>query len=745
MDGDAQFARFFNILARRSRMIAVIGVSGTIAAGLLAWSLPTSYTAKAEVVIDDSGEIPVNAGGLIRDAGADQATILTEVTALRSDTLLQKVLLQLKSDPAFQAIHAKPRPAPPETERDAEVPGAPAPSGGPDTAIWRRWLDEIGSFRFTHTNGSSDAALAASGGLTMEDLRQRLKVYQELGSHVISVTYTSTNADEAAVIVNKLVSFYIDEGDAQRHASLDRAVVGLETKITDLKSEMDILEASAAAYQTARGLNDGAKTNLVDQKLGDLNRQLSEAQTDLAARSARRVSLVALREDASEWGPFLSRLGAGGLVDLHNQIMALLQSRQDSIVVARLSDREPGGDQVETRSLRTILGKLLDQALQKLTDDQKVAEARVTAIEQRLNTVQTVSDDRHLRELVTAAAAARRRYERLLQRHDELIEQRDGLSPMARLLSRASPPHRPSSHNPVLFVPPGAIASVVFGCLVALMLERMERTMRNESDIRATLGIDCAGMVPRLPRGSASRHPLSTRNAAYKEAIRSIMVSLQLGWPRQQASRVVLVTSSVPEEGKSTLATSLASFATCAGARVLLLDLDVGGRVAAWDHSNRAYGTLVELLRRDSIPIDTIRTADGTELDYLPVRRGLAGDPLPLFSPNLVSAFLGRLRNGYDYIIIDSAPVLVVADARLLAAFADRILFVVRWGKTSRDEARGALELLRQASSAYTDTTNPISAVITRVDLKKHARRHYGGNGEALAKYGGYYISEQEL
>jgi Mrp family chromosome partitioning ATPase len=110
-----------------------------------------------------------------------------------------------------------------------------------------------------------------------------------------------------------------------------------------------------------------------------------------------------------------------------------------------------------------------------------------------------------------------------------------------------------------------------------------------------------------------------------------------------------------------------------------------------------------------------------------------------------VSAFLGRLRNGYDYIIIDSAPVLVVADARLLAAFADRILFVVRWGKTSRDEARGALELLRQASSADTDTTNPISAVITRVDLKKHARRHYGGNGEALAKYGGYYISEQEL
>jgi uncharacterized protein involved in exopolysaccharide biosynthesis/Mrp family chromosome partitioning ATPase len=746
MDGDAQFARFFDILARRSRMVVAIGLCGTMAIGLLAWSLPTKYTAKAEVVIEDSRGVPVNAGGLIRDAGADQATILTEVTALKSDDLLKNVFLQLKSDPAFQAIHAKPKQPSSEAEHDAEIPGGPPTSGLFDTAILRRWINEIESLRLPLSWGSPDAVPAAPGGLTMEALRQRLNVYQELGSHVISVTYTSTNADEAALVVNKIVSYYVDEGDAQRHASLNRSVLGLETKISDLKTEMGVLETLAAAYQTARGLNDGAKANLVDQKLGDLNHQLLVAQTDLAARSAPRVSLLALRGNASDWGHFLLQLNAAGLVDLHSQIMALLQSRQTSIVVARTADREPGGaEQVENRPLRARLAMLLDQALQKLTDDQNVAEARVTAIKERLDAVQSVSDDRHLNELVTAAAGVRHRYERLLQRRDELIEQRDGLSPMVGLLSRASPPDRPSSHNPLLFVPPGAIASVVFGCMVALIRDRMERTLRSESDVRAILGIRCAGMVPRLPRGGASRHPLSVPMAAYSEAIRSIMVSLQLSWPRRQASRVILITSSVPEEGKSTLATSLASYATRAGARVLLLDLDIGGLAATGDHLDQPNGTLGELLERDRIPLDTIRTADGTEFDYLPVRRGLAGDPLPLFSPDLVSDFLGRLRSGYDYIIVDSAPVLVVAEARFMAALADRILFVVRWGKTGRNEARRALELLRQARGADTETRNLISAVITRVDLKKHARRRHNDEAEALAKYSGYYITQRTL
>jgi succinoglycan biosynthesis transport protein ExoP len=284
---------------------------------------------------------------------------------------------------------------------------------------------------------------------------------------------------------------------------------------------------------------------------------------------------------------------------------------------------------------------------------------------------------------------------------------------------------------------------MVFGCIVALIRDRMERTLRSESDVRAILDIRCAGMVPRLPRDGSSLNPLSAPIAVYTEAIRSIMVSLQLSWPRLQTSRVILVTSSVPDEGKSTLASSLAYYATRAGARVLLLDLDIGGAATAEDHLDRPNGTLVGLLERDRIPIDTIRTADGTEFDYLPVRRGLAGDPLPLFSPSLVSEFLRRLRSSYDYIIVDSAPVLVVAEARFMAALSDRILFVVRWGKTRRNEARRALELLRHARGADTETTNLISAVITRVDLKKHARRHYSDEAETLARYTSYYIAQR--
>jgi polysaccharide biosynthesis transport protein len=433
---------------------------------------------------------------------------------------------------------------------------------------------------------------------------------------------------------------------------------------------------------------------------------------------------------ATNWDPLLAGLDAQGLVDLHSQVTAVLAGRQDNIAVIPHAGEASLQDDEASQPLRDKVRTELDQALLKLSHEVRVGTAEEAAIERRLSAVQVASDDVQLHGLVTAAAAARHRYERLVQRRDELLAQGDDVTAPARLLSRAAVPHRPSSPNPLLFVAPGIVAFLLIGCLVALARERLVQGIYSQSDVASVLGLRCAGLVP------ASRGIIPTEGTAtgvdiaasgLMEALREIIVSLQLVGPRRSKSKVILVTSSVPAEGKTMLALGLAACAAQMGAKVLLMDLDAGAKTGmspAPDHSSREAtgGKLVDLFARDRALIEMIPTGFGMQLDYLPVRRGPAGETSPMLFDDQMPDLLRRQRVSYDLIFIDSASVLAKADVRLLAGIADQIVFAVRWRKTRRDVARTALALLGGCGPNGADTTATISAAITRVDLKRYTR-----------------------
>jgi polysaccharide biosynthesis transport protein len=700
-DGGMRFRQLFDILRRRLRLIASIAICGTLAVVGLALLLPPRYTAKAQIVIEESQTPRIDGRVTSLEAGPDEATIQTQVTALSSHDLLAAVIAQLSADPTFRASQR----------------------GG------------LGS--------DPDLSVAGKNLLDIEQLERHLNVFQEAGSRVISVAYTAKDPAEAAVIANKITDYYLAAGEDKSRLALDQGVTVLAGKFADLRAESESLEAAVADYQAAHGVKDAAKTNVIDQKLGDLNHQLSTAQSELVARRARHGELLALRGASGDWGPLLAGLDAQGLVDLHSQVLAVLAGRQDSIAVIPHSGEASLQGEAAARSLRDKVRKELDQALLKLSHAENVATAQVAAIEQRLSAVQSASDDVQLRDLVAAAASARHRYERLVQRRDELLEQRDDVTAPARLLSRAAVPDRPSSVNPLLFLAPGGLAFLVIGCLVALLRDRLDQGIYSENDVASALGLRCAGFVPLsrhiVPAEGTEKVPAAA-TPPFMEALGGIMVSLGLIGPDRRKPQVILVTSSVPGEGKTTLAVSLATCAAQMGAKVLLLDLDARAEagMSPAPGQPRREETAVEkvyLLARDRAPTDVIPTSPGKRLDYLSVRRGPGAEPTPLFSGDHLSKLLQRQRSSYDLIFIDSAPVLAKAEVRLLAAMADQVVFAVRWGKTRRDDARAALALLRGGGPNGANITATISAAITQVDLERHAR---GGQVGALAKYGKY-------
>ncbi len=708
-----------SVLRRRSRLIAGITVLGTtliFAGGLL---IPAHYTAKAQLVVDPQEVGLVARQAAVIEQSPDEPAVLTEMTALSSHDHLQRVLTSLSKDPEFRAV----------------MDGAPAAAGKKTEGDWWRTLRAWFAQPWLTLTGEA-------GVPNMRQLERHLKVYQEAGSHVIAVAYTSTSPEAAALIANRMVQLYVQSQTDQMRASTDHSLAWLAQRIPQLDSDVHRLESALQGYQVAHNLADTTRTGVTDQQLGDLSRQLATAEADLAARKTRVNEIHKLRQRGADTDTLAATLGSPTLIELRRQELALLQSHADYAV--GYSEANPRMQQVRSQlaEVRREISRELDRAMGNLEAEAQVAAAQVQSVQQRLTAVQGASTDAHLREMEREAGVRRRLYEGLLQRKEELQEQRETLAPTVHVLSLAAAPEHPSSPNPVLFLAPGLIISAILGCMLAVMLERLDSTLRSERDITDALGIPCIGFVPQLRRIGRTRphqHLLDKPFSAYSEAIRSVLAALQMAAPDQErAPKVILISSSVPGEGKTTLAVSFATYTARLGRRVLLVDLDFRHPAILRELGGVAGKGVLDLLLHNRPSAEVIQRIPSLQLDYLPVRRGRV-DPLTLLSGEHLSRVIQELRGRYDCVVIDSAPLLAVAEARLLASLVDKVLFVVQWASTPRIVAQNALSLLRRPGMVDADRPDLASAVVTQVDLKKYARYGYGDGGGLFMKYSQYY------
>ncbi len=332
----------------------------------------------------------------------------------------------------------------------------------------------------------------------------------------------------------------------------------------------------------------------------------------------------------------------------------------------------------------------------------------------------------------------------LVRRQDELRGQIEFISAEVTVASLAKTPERPSSSNPLLFILPAFIICAIGASAFAVIVDRLDHGLRSERDVSDALGIPCIGLVPKTAQMGAVRryqYLLAEPFSAYSEAIRSAAATLKIvAEPRE--SKVVLVSSSVPMEGKSTLALSLAAYVTALGRRVLLVDLDFRQGSFLGELSGRTESGILDLHLQNRPSTEFIRHIPDLGLDYLPVPRHRV-DPL-LFASEQMPRLLRQSRDSYDCVIIDGPPLLGRTEARLLPPLADKVLFVVKWGGTRREVAQNALRLLRDAGCLDKEWSELPTAIVTQVDLKRHARYGFGDAGELRVKYRKYYTGSKK-
>ena len=713
---------------RRHRLILSVAATGTALAVVAALQVQPRFTATAAVVIAPRQSNIVGMDAVLSSLSADPATVETQIKLIKSRDHAARVVqaLELHKDPELHPLDPK--------ARDLALTVA-----DPWSALVR-WLpgDWLIATGLAEEQPARVAAAPQAGvDRALDAFAARLAVLQDGRSHVINVSFTSTDPAKAALIANKAAEFYVEDQLAAKRSATTRASEWLWERIEALRDELEASERVVARYRADHDLAEDDRISLDEQELAGLHRELIVAEAELAGRRARLDLINSLRSRGEGMRSLPEVMASPHVADLWRQETEL--QRVEAELRTIYGDNHP-----RMRSLRADKANLADEVevaiariVGNLEHETSVIEGRIAALQEHLELLKGANAESRaaevrLRELERQAGANRQMYATLLQRYKETREQERIVEADAQIVARASPPSAPSSRGVPFFAAFGFVGSSLLGVLLALLADRLDHGLHSARQLQALFGLACLATCPRLPRSVLGRgmtahdYLVARPRSRYAETIRSLQLAMR-GVQDRGLPQVIQVTSSIPDEGKSTLAFSLATSLAQNGARVLLFELDLRRPCIlkrSWAGTDGALGPtpLFSALRHDP----------RTGLDLILVGKPPSNPQAVLTSRNLADA-VRRLRRRYDHIIVDSAPLLGLSDSKFLTNLVDATVLVVRWQSTSSDLVRDALDELRMVSAPL------LGAVITQVDFNRQARYGYGG-ARYYRKYRGYYV-----
>lgn len=726
-----------NMLLRRKWLIMTITALGTAVAALVGMKVTPEYTAKASVMIDPRQLQVTNIEQVLSGMTVDDATMATHIGLLQSRTFTAEVMndLALFDDPEFNKALLE------EPETETALPDFLAPLENLLARLPSEWLIATGLASQPEPVLESQApALAREKAIG--NFLKNASFTNDGSSYLISINFTSEDPDKAAVIANRIADIYVNDQLKTKQSATTKASTWLEQRIVELREEVRVAEEAVERFKAQNNIVQAGESTINDAQLADINRELISARAAMAEQQAKLRLVRELRNNPDALESVGDIADSPVILRLREQETELV--RQEAELRTLYGERHPRMVQLQDEKARIAdrLRAEVDRITRQLENDVKVSQTRVGSIEGQLGSMtnRTVKDreaEVKLRELERVALTNRTLYEQFLQRFKETREQEEIVEPDARVVAMAAPPVAPSTPGTKVFAAAGFTLSFLLGSMLALLLERLDRGLRSAREVEEALGVGTLGLVPRVERLRRNQRPHQYLRekplSSYAEAIRGVHTALKLSNP-SDPPKVVLVTSSLPEEGKTTLATSLATLVARSQKRVLLIDLDLRHPSVHRELGWQVSGGLVEYMAGERTLQEVIHNDTDSGLHFLPVKAQTT-TPTDLLESAKMRELVELCRENYDLVVLDSAPVASVNDTRLAAQLADRVVFVVHWGKTIESAARDSLRSLREAG------IEPAGVVLTQIDLRKHARYGYGDIGQYYTRSQRYYVN----
>jgi capsular exopolysaccharide synthesis family protein len=718
--GEISLPQVLAALWRRKILILstmiLLGLVGFIAAQ----QATPKFQAQGVLAIDSRPTYLPQLGNSLPPLAPDAAAVRSEAQILSSRELVADVArkLQLNEDPEFNPDLQEP------TLFESVFGGL------------KEGLAAIGRVFSSRKRVLDPEAEAAAAEQEMwsnvvSNVARNLDVYTDGKSYVIYVNFESELPQTSAKVVNAVMETFITNQVEYAAKKSVQTNVWIKQRAAALKEEVEVADKEVQDYRAKHGLLETRAGTVGNQQLSELNTQLSLARADRTQAEARLRTVQAVVRGGS-LGDSTTEVLASPLIQQLRQREAEAAQRLAE-ASSRLGPQHPRykAADAELKSIRGAIKREVAKVAQSLQNQVDVARSREQNLQQQLKTIEgrevkVAASEMQLEQLQREADTKRNVYQEFLATAQQTAEpSRVGLT-TARVVSQAVPPIRPHGLGGKLYAAMGMFIGFLLAAAAVLLFAERKRGFESADEVEENLGVPVLGVLPTVG-GFLKREGVLTQEvkenpaSSTAETLRGIRVAMRNRRADERRPQVILVTSAMPGEGKTSFVGALGVVAAMDGARVLVVDSDIRRPRLRRMFCRNGVPKLSDVLRGEE-PLSTAVYRDKKyHVDVL-IAAGTDHSPAALAMSGHWQSFLDEARKSYDLIILDSSPVMKVADALCLSDHADAVLMVVQHRATSRKAVR---EALRRVMA----TRGPLAGiVVSKAKLAKvETQPYYSG------------------
>lgn len=704
---------------RHRKLALTVGALAALSVFAVTFFLTPLYKSVASVMLDTRREQVVDMQAVLSNLPSDTFVVDSEVQVLQSPALAHAVInkLHLDKDPEFNA--------------DLQTQSLFAQGMTAVKTALRTVEAWIGIAPANDVNGPERQEERIT-----EAFLKNLAIERQGLTYVINITFWSQDPAKAVRISNAIAQTYLEQQKEIKAIATREANALIKGHVGELQQQVFAAEQAVADYKSRNGLLNAVGAPLTEQEISALNTQMAAAQAQEAEQAGK---LAAANGQLGQGGS--DAVGQAATSDtireLRSQQAALITEEAD--LAKRYGDKHPA--LIKIREQRAALDKAIADEVHRIIGGQRAeteaaasrtASLRASIAQDRrilaLNNTASVK----LAELERNANAVRGVYESFLSRLKQTAVQENLQDPDAQIVSAATIPLKPSSPSWLLAAAAAAAFSMIAAAAAIMLREFLDRGVRSPEEAEQAVGLPVIATIPQIAQADPAAYVVKRPMSEFAEAIRNLRTSLFL--PRGGTPpKIVALMSALPYEGKTTTTLALGRQCAESGARVLIVDADLRRRALSAHLGGAVHNGLVELVEGRA-PLEACVYRDLVSgAMILPISNNDTHGKDIFFANDLGDVF-ERLRGLFDIILVDTAPLLPLAEPRIVASHADSIVMLTHWHKTPQSAMQDAAKLIRTLDVPIAGLALTC-ADMRRLDSFGYAARGYGNRAGYLQYY----------
>lgn len=695
-DEIVDISAILNVIWRRKFLISLISLVFIIIGGYYAYRVAVPKYRSSTVVILDAkmnafNDIQSVVGGLT----GDSEEVNTEVEVLRSRRLIGKVVdrLNLIEDPEFNA--------------DLR------PAGYIDQA--KALVKNMLGLNASSPEHSEEIRQQITRDRVIQSLLNNVNIRNVPSSLVFQITVETQSALKSAKIADTIADLYILDQLTVKFEETEKATTWLTERVAQLQLELETAESAVSEFSSSIDLVSVEVLRAQEVQLKELRERIAETEAQITADSDR---IAAAQSTGTDAATLATLFGDAQLLSLQPRL-----------------DTDTGAKAQFDARIALLTASLQEATLRRTSqlDALRTSEVKLT------RQLGSQSEDLiRLQQLRREAEAVRLLYEYFLSRLKEISAQQGTQQADSRVLSPAVIPTYPASPNKPIIL----IVSLFLGGLVGVGLvlahESRQNVFRSARELEQKFGYSVLGQIPMAPWRNRSRvlqYMTSNTTSALAEGFRDLRTSITM-LNAESPPQVVMNTSALPAEGKTTNSVGIAHYMANGDQKVLLMEGDFRRRTldSYFTEMPKEHG-VVSVINGLAELDDVLYFDEQANVWVLPGGKNQKMNAADVLTSESFKDLIQSLRDRFDVIIIDSPPVLAVPDARILSKLVDMTLFTIKWDSTSEYQVEEALRIFRTSGQRIS------GFVLGQIDMRR--LQSYGKYGQysAYTNYSGEYYS----